>query len=204
MIAPPGAGPEKASGSVPTQRRLVSTGTALVLGLGLVLLAGWLAYQPLIPPAWLHGLAADIALRASVDPDAPPPEDTRQATPRGFADAPYICMTKFVDKPWDLLIAVTAKQGMHAHPILSDAQWPMVSLASMTAQMERDDRYQLLVLLKNNTVVDAQLFFTFWGTLEGIARPQGFTPNEAIFTAASKGGIYEVAQAVNPPANACR
>ena len=204
MTAGPGLDRAKGSESVPARKRLFSTGTALVLGLGLVFAIGWFVYRPLIPPVWLHDFAADIALRAAVDPEAPPPEDTRQATPRGLADSPYICVAKVVRVPWDRLVAVAAGQDVRAHPILSKSRWAGKDFENISAQMARDNRYQLLVLLKDDSVVDAQLFYTFWGSLEGVSRPEGFRPEEAIFTASSKAGLYVIALAVDAPENACR
>ncbi len=190
--------------AAPARRRFASTGTALVVGFVLLFVFGWFVYRPYIPPAWLRDFAADIAFRAAADPDPPPPTDTRQATPRGLADSPYICVAKVVDEPWDRFVAVAGGQDVRSHPILSGARWLSFSHEDLAAQMARDNRYQLLVLLKDNAVLDAQLFYTFWGTLDGIARPEGFTPDEAIFTAASKGGIYVVTHAADAPADACR
>lgn len=187
-----------------SKRRFFSTGTALVLGLGLVFFIGWFAYQPMIPATWLHDLAADIALRAPADPNAPAPEDSRQASPRGLAASPYICMAKIIHVPWDRIVAVTTDENLRAHPVLTAAIWPKNNLAAVAAEMARDPRYQLLVLLKDKAIVDTQMFFTFWANLEGIARPEGFTPEEAIFTAASKDGTYVVTQAVDAPSDACR
>ena len=186
------------------KRRFFSTGTAVVLGIGLVLLVGWFAYQPMIPPVWLHDFAADIALRAAEDPNAALPEDARQASPRGLADSPYICAAKIIQKPWDRLVAVTSDEDLRSHPILTAAIWPKKDLESVAAEMARDSRYQLLVLLKDNTVVDAQLFFTFWANLEGVARPEGYTPEQAIFTADSKNGVYVLSEANDAPPDACR
>ena len=190
-------------GTPAQKRRFFSTGTAVVLGIGLVLLIGWFAYQPMIPPVWLHDFAADIALRAAADPNAALPEDARQASPRGLADSPYICAAKIIRKPWDRLVAVTSDENLRSHPVLTSAVWPKNDLEAVAAEMARDDRYQLLVLLKDNTVVDAQLFFTFWANLEGIARPEGFTPEQAVFTAASKNGVYVVNEANDAPPDVC-
>ena len=184
--------------------RFLSTGTALVLGLGLVLLLGWFAYQPMIPPVWLHDLAADISLRAAADPDAPLPQDSREASPRGLADSPYICVAKIVQKPWDHIVAVTSVEDLRAHPVLTAATWPKNNLEAVIAEMAHDDRYQLFVLLKDNTVVEAEMFYTFWANLDGVARPEGYTPEQAIFTAASKNGVYIVSAPDDAPPDACR
>ncbi len=186
------------------KRRFFSTGTAVVLGLGLVLLLGWFAYQPMIPPVWLHDLAADIALRAAADPDAPLPRDSREASPRGLADSPYICVAKIVQKPWDHIVAVTSDEDLRAHPVLTAATWPKNNLEAVITEMARDDRYQILVLLKDNTVIDAEMFYTFWADLESVARPEGYTPEQAIFTAASKNGVYVVSAADDAPPESCR
>jgi hypothetical protein len=186
------------------RRRFISTGTLVVLGIGLVLLVGWFAYKPMIPPAWLHGLAADIALRAVQESNAPPPEDMRQASPAVVADSPYICVAKIITQPWDRIVVATSKQGLGAHPVLASATWPQNNRDALAATLERDERYQVLVLIKDNAVIDSHLFYTFWANLDGIARPEGFTPAEAVFTAASKDSVYIVTQAENPPPDVCR
>ncbi len=157
----------------------------------------------MIPPVWLHDLAADIALRAEADANAPLPEDSRQASPRGLADSPYVCVAKLVTQPWDRIVFVTAAQDMRTHPVLTAAKWPGDAIDDVATELAKDKRYQLVVLLKDNTVVDAQKFFTFWANLEGVARAEGFTPADAIFTAASKDGVYVVSLAENAPADAC-
>jgi hypothetical protein len=73
----------------------------------------------------------------------------------------------------------------------------------MADELSRDQRYQLVVLVKDNAVVDAQLFFTFWGNLDALARPEGFNRETAVFTAASRDGVYVVRPAENAPADVC-
>jgi hypothetical protein len=187
----------------PAPKRFVSTGTLLVLGFVAVIVLGWFAYQPYIPPVWLHSLSADIAARAEPDPNPKPVEDIRQASPHGRADTPYICVAKVANIPWDHLFVVTASQDLRAHPVLSQAQWPHHNLNKMADELSRDARYQLIVLVKDNVVSDAQLFYTFWGKLDALARPEGFNRETAIFTSASHDGIYVVSPAENAPANAC-
>ncbi len=185
------------------KRRFFSTGTAVVVGIATVLLVGWFFYRPMIPPVWLHDFAADIALRAAVDSNAPLPADAREATPTGLADSPYICAAKIIQKPWDRFVAVTSDENLRSHPVLTSAIWPKNDLDAVAAEMARDDRYQLLVLLKDNTVVDAQIFFTFWANLEGVARPEGYTPEQAIFVSSTKNGVYVLNEAEDAPPDAC-
>ncbi len=182
----------------------VRTGTLLVLGFGFVLIAGWFLYKPYIPAVWMHDFAQDIALRAAIDPNAKLPEDARQASPRGLADSPYICVTKTVRLPWDRLVVVGSGGDLGADLVLSGAVWPKDNMNALAAELKRDARYQLVVLLKDNTVVDAQLFFTFWGDLHALARLGGFSRAQAIFTATSKDGIYVVSVAQDVPPDACR
>ena len=190
--------------TVPPRKAPLRTGSLLVIAFVLVFVAGWFVYRPFIPPVWLHDLAADIALRAAADPNARLPEDSRQASPRGLADSPYICAAKVIHEPWDRLIIVGGNQNPRDNPLLADARWPKNNFADLSAEMARDARYQLVVLLKDNTVDDAQFFFTFWGDLKALARPEGFTPAEAIFTAESKDGVYVVQQPADIPADACK
>jgi hypothetical protein len=186
-----------------TRQPLIKTGSLLVIGFGVFLLLGWFLYRPYIPQVWLHDLAADISYRAAVDPNAPPPEDMREATPRQEANSPYICVSKIVRVPWDRFVVVTRDQDPRTNPALASAAWAGGSVAEMADQLTRDERYQYIVLLNEGMVADAQLFFTFWGDLSALARPQGFTREEAVFTSASENGVYVLTPAANPPAGAC-
>jgi hypothetical protein len=190
---------------VPPGRKAFSTGTLLVIAFGLVILVGWFVYRPFIPPAWMHSFASDIALRASVEPDAPLPDDVdvREVTPRGLAASPYICAARAIDLPWDRLVIVGTGQDPRARDVLRNAAWGDKSLDEVSDTLGRDARYQLIVLLKDNAVIDAQMFYTFWADLSGIARAEGFAPAEAVFTAASKDRVYVVSLAPEIPPNAC-
>jgi hypothetical protein len=172
------------------------SGKIVVVGIVAALMVGWFFYRQTVPPTWLRAFAADIALRASADPNPPEIEDAREASPRGQADNPYICVSRLVPPPWDRIVLVTHEQGktLSAHPVLGGAKWPD-SVGDVQSRLTADDRYQLVVLMDGETVRDAQLFFTFWADLSGLARPEGFGPENAIFTAASLQGRYVLAAA---------
>ncbi len=156
-------------------------------------------YVKTVPPAWLHDFGADIALRAAADPNAAEPEDSREATPRGLADNPLICATRFIPQPWDRIFFVTHEQGktLSQHVVLGKARWVDNSIGSLQSQLVADDRYQLVVLMNGDQVREVQMFFTFWADLSGLARPEGFMPSDAIFTAASLQGRYVLNVAPN-------
>ncbi|MFN0000440.1 MAG: hypothetical protein ACKVP1_16210 [Burkholderiaceae bacterium] len=181
-----------------------NTGKFVIIGFAIFLLVGGYYYQRFIPPAWLHDFGADIALRAAADPNAPVPEDSRQASPRGLADSPYICVSKIVQVPWDHMIVATSGDALRTNAVLAAAAWPDESVEAFAAKMAQDPRFQLIVLLKGNTVSAAEFFYTFWADLKEIARPEGFTRDEAVFTSASQNGVYVVAPAADAPANACK
>lgn len=185
-------------------RRRIASGTAFVLGLAACGVVGWLLYQPYLPVAWLHAFSGEIAARAAPDPAPPPPDDVRQAQRRAPPDHPYICAADVIRVPWDRMVVVTAADDILAHPLLSAAAWGDMRREDVAAQMKSDPRYQLIVLLHEGAVTDAQLFFTFWGDLSALARPQGFGRAEAVFTAASSGGIYVAAPASDVPAGVCK
>ncbi len=168
------------------------SGKSVVLGIAAVMLVGWYFYRQTVPPTWLHDFGADIALRAAADPNPALPEDARQATPRGLTDNPYICLSKLIPQPWDRVVFVTHEQGkaLSAHSALGDARWRVSSLADAQKRLIADDRYQLVVLMNGDDVRDAQLFYTFWADLSGLARPEGYGPANAIFTAESRAGRY--------------
>jgi hypothetical protein len=186
----------------PPAKRLRS-GSLLVLGLIAVFAVGWFVYRVTIPPAWLRDFGSEIALRATPDPNAGPPEDARMETPRGLADHPYICAANAIHVPWDRLVFVESGQELRTQPALADAKWPPGLLDRFADELKRDERYQLVALVKDNAVVDAQLFYTFWAKLDAVATDDGYSPASAIFTAAVKDGTYILSPAPDAPADAC-
>lgn len=183
---------ELATIRVPSPAPWWRSGKAVVAGLAVVILVGLVLYRQTLPPTWLRAFAADIALRAAADPNPPLPEDAREASPRGLADNPLICLQRLLPPPWDRVVFVTHTQGkdLTAHPTLGVARWATGSAQAFQAQLAADDRYQLVALMNGGEVRDAQLFYTFWADLSGLARPEGFAPEAAIFTAASLAGRY--------------
>ncbi len=181
-----------------------NTGKFVIIGFAIFLLVGGYYYQRFIPPAWLHDFGADIALRAAADPDASVPEDSRQASPRGLADSPYICASKTVQVPWDRMIVATSGDALRTNAMLAAAAWPDEGVEALAAKMAQDPRFQLIVLVKDNTVSAAEFFYTFWADLKEIARPEGFTRDEAVFTAASQNGVYVVTPAGPSASENCR
>lgn len=167
------------------------------------LLVGGYFYMGTVPPSWLRAFGAEIALRATADPQATAPEDTREASPRGLADNPLICLANIARQPWDRAVFVTYAQSkaLPEHPVLSKADWP--DRAAKQGQLAADDRYQLIVLLKDGRVVNAEFFFTFWADLAGASRPEGYGPEDAIFTAESHAGHYVLSVAPNASLDAC-
>jgi len=181
----------------------VKSGTIFVVVLVFCGIAGWLLYQPYLPKEWLHDFAGEIAVRAAPDPTPPEPDDVRQAQRRERPSHPYICAAQFIRLPWDRMVVVTPAQDIATYPLLTEADWGSISFADTAARIRSDERYQLIVLLRQGAVLDAQLFFTFWGDLTAIARPQGYGRAEAIFTAYSNHGIYFVEPAAEVPNGIC-
>jgi hypothetical protein len=88
--------------------------------------------------------------------------------------------------------------------VLAGAVWPAdIALDRYAEKLLRDQRYQGLVLLQGDHVVAAELFFTFWADLSALARPEGFTPADAIFTAKVANGTYVLAVATDVPPDIC-
>ncbi len=185
-------------------RRRITSGTVFVLSLAVCALVGWLVYQPYLPVAWLHSFSGEIAVRATPDPTPPPADDVRQAQRRETPAHPFICAGDVIDVPWDRMVVVTAADDILTHPLLSEAVWGDISRDETAARMKADHRYQLIVLLKDGAVADAQLFFTFWGDISALARPEGFSRADAVFTAYSDDGIYVVSPAADVPGGVCK
>lgn len=190
---------------VPPSTPWWQSGKIVVFGIALVLAVGSYFYAKTVPPTWLHDFGAEIALHAAADPNPITPEDSRQATPRGQTDNPLICATRVIPQPWDRIVFVTHEQGktLSQHATLGQAQWLDNTLGSIQSQLAADDRYQLVVLMNGNVVRDAQIFFTFWADLSGLAQPEGYGPETAIFTAASVQGRYVVSTAPNATLTNC-
>jgi len=178
-------------------------GWVLLSVIAIMLGAGWFLYRSTVPPAWLRTFASDISLRASADPGAVQPDDIREATPRGLADHPYICAARLIPLDWDRFVVGPSGSDIRNHPLLGKAQWPGDELHSLPPHMLGDPRYQLVVLLNGERVVDSALFFTFWGDLTNIARPEGFARDEAVFTAESRDRAYVISP-VSPAPAICR
>jgi hypothetical protein len=183
----------------------LSNGTWAVLTFVAVFVFGWLVYRDGIPPTWLRDFAAEIALRATADPNAPLPEDSRQVTPRGLADTPYICAANVIPLTWDKFVVVTNADEARAQPALVSAQWSGMwrSIEDLATELAHDKRYQAIILLKDGKVVGDELFFTFWADLRGIVRPEGYGPADAIFVAAVKDGSYVLSIPDEIPPTAC-
>ena len=174
------------------------SGHFVVLGLAASMALGWVFYRSFVPAAWLHDFAADIALRTAPDPDAPPPRDTREATPRGLADHPYICLAHLAPFRWDRLVVVPSRADLREQPRLKTVAWTDDEPNKYWRRMKADPRYQLIVLLDGERVVANELFYTFWGDLSALARPDGFAREEAVFTAIISAGTH-VLTPVAPP-----
>jgi len=179
------------------------SGKIVVVGIFAGLLVGGYFYIQTVPPAWLRAFGAEIATRAAADPNPPQIEDAREASPRMPVDNPRICFARVVRTPWDRVVFVTYDQGktLAEHPTLSKATWDARDAAQR--QLIADDRYQLIVLLKDNTVIDSQLFYTFWADLSGLARTDGFLPDDAIFQSQSLAGRYVLAPVPNAKLEDC-
>ena len=201
MTTPQGTGAHDSD--PPPGRQRFRSGTLLIIGLGIFLLVGWIFYRQTLPPAWLHDFSEAIALHAIPDPDPPEPEDIRQVSPRNQVEDPYICVGRVIDLVWDHMFVIAPGGELQNHPALSNAIWQDQPLSYYTDLLERDARYQLVILVKGNEVVDAQLYFTFWGDLSAIARSEGFARADAIFTAVSLNSIYIVSPALDAPVDAC-
>ena len=199
----PKQGPGTHESIISSQSPVLRSGTLLVIGFVVFLLVGWFFYQETIPPSWLYQFSEAVALRASPDPSPREPEDFRQTSPRTEVNNPYICVGDVLNLAWDRLFIITPEQDLRVHPVLSQSNWPDQPLDYYVDLLARDYRYQLIVLLGGNNVVDAQLYFTFWGDLSSLARLEGFSRSEAVFTAASLKGLYIVSPALDVPSGTC-
>src|SRR4051812_44096232 len=159
----------------------IRSGTAVVVGLVAVLVLGWFSYRAFIPPAWLRSFAEDIAYRSTPEPNAPAPQDAREAKPQVAPDHPYICFARDVPFAWDRLIVVPSGRNPLTVPALADAKWE--ALEDRADHMAHDPRFQLIVLLKDRQVAADAYFYTFWGDLSALGTDEGFTPATAVFTA---------------------
>ena len=102
------------------------------------------------------------------------------------------------------MIVVPSGADARKQAILAGAVWPSdTPLDQYAEKLLRDQRYQGLVLLQCDHVVAAEVFFTFWADLSALARPEGFSPADAIFTAKVANGTYVLAVATDMPPEIC-
>ncbi|MBM3514252.1 MAG: hypothetical protein FJX59_11135 [Alphaproteobacteria bacterium] len=176
------------------------TGRIAVIALAVMLGFVVLGYLFTLPATWLRSFGAEIAYRAEADPNPPLPDDTRQTLRREDVANRLICMASIPSFDWDKMIVVPSGQSLAAHPVLGAVTWAAGDLADTDQLLNRDDRYQLIALVSEGAVVAHELFYTFWGDLSALARPEGFTRSDAIFKAASRGGRYllSVADGASP------
>lgn len=177
------------------------SGKIAVLGMAAALAFIGVGYIYTLPTRWLRAFAEEIALRAALDPNPPLADDTRQESKRVPADNPLICMARLPIDAWDRLVVVTSAQKIADHPVLGPAKWDPADRAETEKLLPSDNRYQMLVVMKDGAVIDHEMFYTFWGDLTALTRPDGFTRDTAIFTAASRGGIYILTPAEASPAD---
>ncbi|MDX2221511.1 MAG: hypothetical protein SFV21_02110 [Rhodospirillaceae bacterium] len=190
-----------AADAAPRPGRRTGRLAVIVFALGIAVVLAMYLFT--LPEPWLRAFAAEIAARAAADPNPPLPEDTRQATPRAAVDNPLICLANVIDRPWERAVIVMHDTPLADVPVIAAAAWSDDVRAAAAAQLASDDRYQLIVLVDGGRVVDHQLFYTFWGDLRALARPEGFTPDTAIFTAQSLGGSYKLSVADGATASDC-
>ena len=173
----------------------------ITLAFGVAGAAVWFAYDVMMAPRWMRAFAEELASRATVVSTSAP--DTAFSTMKGREDpdSPFICISELTDFDWDRLYVV--QSGGPVQPALEAMSWARDSARTMNARLARDPRYQLIVFTRGGEVTAFDYYFTMWGDLSAVARPQGFDPMSAVFVAESNGGSYTVLQADVDADTAC-
>jgi len=176
-----------------SQRRLAIIGLLLIL----TVVAGGLYYQ-FVPAPWLRNLAEDIVLRAAIS-EGQTVGTFSPLSGRESPRSPNICLSKFTPFAWDRFYVVAPFTDLQSHPSLGQFNWPVDDLDTLSKRLLNDSRYQLLVFVQQDRVVEYQHYFTLWGDLSALMRTEGFGPESAIFTALSKENQYVLMPSDKPP-----
>ena len=85
---------------------------------------------------------------------------------------------------------VIVPSGGDPRVAMGGAEWSRAKGDDLAGRMSKDPRYQLIAFIKDNRVIADALFYTFWGDLTVIARPEGYSPETAAFTAEVREGTH--------------
>ena len=167
-----------------SQRRLA----IISLLLTLTVLVG-VFYSQFVPASWLRNFAEDIVLRAVI-PEGQAVGAFSPLSGRESPASPHICLAKLTPFSWDRFYVVAPFTDLRSHPSLGQLNWPVDDLDVLSRRVLDDSRYQLLVFVHQNRVVEYEHYFTLWGDLSALMRTEGFGPESAVFTAMTNRDKY--------------
>ena len=161
-----------------------------------------LMYKVVLGPVWVRSLAKEITMRAelssdqinngivfSVMKDRPEPE------------MPFICMNRVANFSWDKVYFIGSVNSLDS--FFSKIDWTNIDKKKYIDRLTRDDRYQLIVFVSENKVVDHAFYFTLWADVSDLDRPQGYEKNQSVFTAESNGYSFRLAHAESDDFGSC-
>lgn len=153
-------------------------------------IAGWYVYDAMMAPGWMRDFGLDISARANVVTVSSGETAFSTMQGREDPDSPYICFSHSADFAWDRVYFVPS--GGPIQNGLAALSWPKGTIEDINTRMANDSRYQLIAIERDGTVVDHGYYFTMWSDLSELARANGFSRSEAVFTAESNGETFTV------------
>jgi hypothetical protein len=164
-------------------------------------LAGWVMYDAMMAPRWMRDFGLEMAAKATIVSSRS--EETAFSTMKGRAEpeSPYICLADITSFDWDRVYVIGSDGQVTGD--LGAKDWQGEDLNVLNRRMREDNRYQLIAFERQGQIIEQGFYFTMWADLTDLARPEGFTPNEAVFLADSDGEVYTLSVAGPASANHC-
>ncbi len=167
----------------------------------LTAVAGWFVYDALMAPRWMRAFGLDVAARATIVSSLSNNIAFSSLKDRPDPDSPYICMSKSATFPWQRVYIVPS--GGTIPENLTLIPWPDEDVDLHQSRLNSDDRYQLIVFVDDDQVVEYGYYFTIWADLSALGHTNGFARDEAVFSAESNGEIYRLQFVEEAPYDVC-
>jgi len=159
-------------------------------------------YKAVLGPDWVRSLAREITMRAELSSEQVNNGIVFSALKdRPNPEMPFICMNRVATFSWDTVYFI--KSGKSLSSFLKKINWTDIDKKKYIDRMNRDNRYQLIVFVLENKVVDHAFYFTLWADVSGLDRSQGYQKNQAVFTAESNGYTFSLGHADSDDFDSC-
>lgn len=182
----------------------------LVVGLVIAVMAGLYLFLDtrIVPQSWVRAFAEEVAYRAIWTGDYSPRETYAGANALPQPENHHVCPAGIISMDWTRMHVFSAARPLEGDVVADGWAWGAIDRAGLAARMKAEQSVQIIVLLKDDAVVDTATYFTFWGDLTALSLPQGFTPVSAVFTSYAVDKTYRIQPAYDvdnghPPTRSC-